>query len=176
MASLMSCLHTALFSTLAAVVWVFIVVHPILIPLARAAMGGEGFAPEDDDRDLEEALDDLRAAARDVGAVLDGQREAAARFAASVDNASRGIDGFSSSLSSATARTLEAMSKSLDSAVDRIGKSIAAMEAAQADRERRFDEILDRRIARLSQESAENAARAEKAEAALARIRAAIQP
>ena len=42
MRDLMSCLHTALFSTLMAVVWVYLVDHPLLRPLFRALLRDAG--------------------------------------------------------------------------------------------------------------------------------------
>lgn len=94
MANLMTCLHTALFSTLVAVVWVFLVEHPVILPLARGVLAQAGLVNDDDDKALDAVLDDLRAAAAGVGSVLQDEREAAMRFAESLDGAARGVAGF----------------------------------------------------------------------------------
>ena len=58
MADLMQCLHTALFSTLMAVVWVFLVDRPLVRPLFTRLLAQSGLA-ETDDGDLAAAVDRL---------------------------------------------------------------------------------------------------------------------
>ena len=58
MSDLMQCLHTALFSTLMAVVWVFMVDRPLLRPLFQRLLARSGLA-ETDDGDLAAAVDRL---------------------------------------------------------------------------------------------------------------------
>ena len=58
MADLMQCLHTALFSTLMAVVWVFMVDRPLVRPLFTRLLERSGLA-ETDDGDLAAAVDRL---------------------------------------------------------------------------------------------------------------------
>ena len=58
MADLMQCLHTALFSTLMAVVWVFMVDRPFIRPLFVRMLEKSGLA-ETDDGDLAQAVDRL---------------------------------------------------------------------------------------------------------------------
>ena len=58
MADLMQCLHTALFSTLAAVVWVFLVDRPLVRPYFTRLLEETGLA-ETDDGDLAAAVDRL---------------------------------------------------------------------------------------------------------------------
>ena len=58
MADLMQCLHTALFSTLAAVVWVFLVDRPLVRPYFTRLLEKSGLA-ETDDGDLAAAVDRL---------------------------------------------------------------------------------------------------------------------
>lgn len=58
MADLMQCLHTALFSTLMAVVWVFLVDRPLVRPLFTRLLDASGLA-ETDDGDLAAAVDRL---------------------------------------------------------------------------------------------------------------------
>ena len=58
MADLMQCLHTALFSTLMAVVWVFMIDRPLIRPLFTRLLERSGLA-ETDDGDLAAAVDRL---------------------------------------------------------------------------------------------------------------------
>ncbi len=58
MADLMQCLHTALFSTLTAVVWVFLVDHPLVRPFFVRVLERSGLS-EADDGDLAAAVDRL---------------------------------------------------------------------------------------------------------------------
>jgi len=58
MANLMHCLHTALFSTLMAVVWVFMVDRPLIRALFTRLLDKSGLA-ETDDGDLAQAVDRL---------------------------------------------------------------------------------------------------------------------
>ena len=58
MADLMQCLHTALFSTLMAVVWVFLFDRPLVRPLFRKLLDETGLA-ESEDGDLAAAVDRL---------------------------------------------------------------------------------------------------------------------
>jgi len=58
MADLMQCLHTALFSTLTAVVWVFMIDRPLLRPYFTRLLEASGLA-ETDDGDLAAAVDRL---------------------------------------------------------------------------------------------------------------------
>ena len=58
MADLMQCLHTALFSTLMAVVWVFMIDRPLVRPLFTRLLERSGLA-ETDDGDLAAAVDRL---------------------------------------------------------------------------------------------------------------------
>ena len=58
MADLMQCLHTALFSTLMAVVWVFLVDRPLVRPFFTRLLERSGLA-ETDDGDLAAAVDRL---------------------------------------------------------------------------------------------------------------------
>ncbi len=167
MASLISCLHTALFSTLVAVVWVYLVAHPILEPFARGLLLDAGLADDDDDRGLEEILGEIRLAASGVGAALLEQRESLAAFseglaetgrklaalADAADARADGIDlrgrkaadafaGLLASLEKAHAATIEAMEKARRTSDEALAaafeKRLAAMDEADAERRRAF--------------------------------------
>lgn len=80
MANLMQCLHTALYSTLMAVVWVFLLDRPLLRPFLTRLLERSGLA-ETDDGNLAQAVDRLVAR---LGAASDAfdrrQREYEAAF------------------------------------------------------------------------------------------------
>lgn len=165
MADLINCLHTALFSTLAAVVWVYIIVHPILIPLACRALDRSGLAMEDEnEKSLDEALSDLRAAAAAVGSILDDQRPKATALSEALQRAGVGIDAFSCRLET-LASHLEDREKSLDCAVKAafaaieserkaasdslradIKEHLDAMDAADAIRRSKFADDIEARL------------------------------
>lgn len=146
MASLMLCLHTALFSTLVAVVWVFLVVHPLLQPLALSLLEEADLAFEEDDRGLGEILSDLRAAADGIGSTLAREESAVTAFASAVEGAAARLSGFSDAVGAHAeaierrereadallARRLEAIGKAQDEALGKF--AAAAGEAASASR------------------------------------------
>lgn len=74
MADLMMCLHTALFSTLAAVVWVFLADRPLLRPYLAGLLEKAGLAEADKD-DLTEAVDRFTSRLDDYEKVLLGRIE-----------------------------------------------------------------------------------------------------
>ena len=79
MRDLMSCLHTALFSTLVAVAWVYLIDHPLLRPLLRGLLRDEGLDGAERDRlALDELLSSLRDGARGLRDAWEGQRGALA--------------------------------------------------------------------------------------------------
>lgn len=143
MADLMACLHTALFSTLVAVVWVFLVVRPVLVPLSGVVLAECGIASiDEDDRSLNEALDALRAAASGVGALMDGQRKAVEDFTESLGKAAGAYGaaaiaatGHEKALAESLAATLAKMEASADaaasSAADAARAAVAAVEDAR---------------------------------------------
>lgn len=93
MANLMTCLHTALFSTLVAVVWVFVVDHPLLRPflqkLAVQAAGEAPFSPEDED--AMQILEHLRYSAAALRETWDAERERLSGVADAAETAQSGL-------------------------------------------------------------------------------------
>ncbi len=81
MADLMQCLHTALFSTLTAVVWVFLVDRPLVRPYFTRLLEETGLA-ETDDGDLAAAVDRLVVR---LGAASDAFERREAEFAAAFE-------------------------------------------------------------------------------------------
>lgn len=86
MRDLMSCLHTALFSTLVAVVWVYFVDHPLLRPLLRRLLRDAGLDGSARRREsLDELLASLREGAHGLSEAWEGQGGALERLALAVD-------------------------------------------------------------------------------------------
>lgn len=142
MASLMSCLHTALFSTLVAVVWVYVVVHPILIPLARNALAQDDFVAEDDDRALAEMLDDLRAAANGVGSILEREEEAVRGFSATLSSSGEAIEALAASVRD-TAEAVRERDERIAAMYDERAKALsAAHDAAIAKMSQTLDSLV----------------------------------
>ncbi|MCR5414076.1 MAG: apolipoprotein A1/A4/E family protein [Kiritimatiellae bacterium] len=75
MADLMMCLHTALFSTLMAVVWVFIIDRPLIRPWFRSLLEKRGLA-EPEDGDLAAAVDSLVARLGEASDAFDARQKA----------------------------------------------------------------------------------------------------
>lgn len=74
MGDLMMCLHTALFSTLMAVVWVFIVDHSVLRPMVLRVLR-ELQGSEHEEEELIDIIDKLSSGASGLCEVWDGNRE-----------------------------------------------------------------------------------------------------
>ncbi len=75
MADLMQCLHTALFSTLMAVVWVFIIDRPLVRPFFQKILEKSGLA-ETNDGDLADAVDRLIGRLREASEAFDRRQRA----------------------------------------------------------------------------------------------------
>ena len=85
MADLMQCLHTALFSTLMAVVWVFLVDRPLVRPLFTRLLERSGLA-ETDEGDLSAAVERL---VERLGAASDAFDRRQAEFEAAFERRQR---------------------------------------------------------------------------------------
>lgn len=92
MSSLMLCLHTALFSTLVAVVWVFLVVHPILSPLLGRILAREGLSANGaEDKTLHELVAELRTGASSVTDTVIKNGKALEELALSIGKTASGL-------------------------------------------------------------------------------------
>lgn len=161
MSSLMSCLHTALFSTLVAVVWVYVVVHPVLVPLARSALAADDFVADGDDRALAEILDDLRAAATGVGSVLEREEEAVRGFSASLASSGEAIEALASSVRAA-ADSVRERDERIAAIYDERARALAASHEAAAEKMSRTVEALSASLRDSAKASADEAAAAVK--------------
>lgn len=166
MASLMLCLHTALFSTLVAVVWVFLFVHPLLLPLARSVLEESGLGINEEDRGLDEAIADLRDAADGVGSILGAEEKAVVELSRSLAGAGGSIDEFSKALKD----HVEAMERDRQEIDASFAKRLEALAAAQEDAMAKYAEATSAACKGISETA--QAATASVAEAAKAAMEA----
>lgn len=93
MGDLMMCLHTALFSTLMAVVWVFIVDHSVLRPMVLRVLR-ELQGSEHEEEELIDLIDKLSSGAAGLCEVWDGNRERLSTLNDSISLASAELKAF----------------------------------------------------------------------------------
>lgn len=166
MRDLMLCLHTALFSTLVAVVWVYLVDHPLVRPLLRGLLRDAGLDGAARERAaLDELLASLREGARGLRDAWDGERDSLAALSAAVG----GVRDEAARFAESGARASEAFA-SLESRLAAAGDALDARqrayeEAAEA-RARKADEALAARLAEHAKALDERARKADEALAA----------
>ena len=146
MADLMMCLHTALFSTLSAVVWVFLVDRPLLRPFFAKLLGESGLA-ESDDGDLSAAVDRL---VERLGAASDAFDERQKSYEAAFEKRLADYEAVFESRFAAYQRDFEA-------------------------RQKEYAEFFSRRIAELESRAAEERARADSLAAKLSAVASALR-
>jgi len=199
MADLMQCLHTALFSTLMAVVWVFLIDRPLLRPLFFRLLERSGLA-ETDDGDLVAAVDRLvtrLGAASDAFDARQRQYEAAAekwqadeeRRQAEAESAAarrqekadasflKHLSEMSEDFARRQAAAIEKVAEAQTKANATIAERQASAEAASAKRQAETDAAFTRRFAdadaalakRLADAEAAFAKRQTEADAAFAK-------
>ena len=126
MSVLMMCLHTALFSTLIAVAWVFIVVLMIVKPFMQWwSLIAAGEQPSAVGEDLISVLESLKVAATGSGKALSHNHEALKAFNQELATAKSGFATIADELGSCVATINEAVNKTLQEATE-IGKERAA--------------------------------------------------
>ena len=176
MADLMQCLHTALFSTLAAVVWVFMIDHPLLRPFFQRKLRETGLLAEEDG-DLAAAVDAFTAKLAAATAAFEkrerefeasiGSRLAefeksfSAQLAASSDALQRRLAESGEKFAEADRRFAEHQSElekavaiAQGVAVKGLNDRVAEADKDFAERQRKYDEALEKRIAAYEQEAA----------------------
>ena len=177
MADLMQCLHTALFSTLTAVVWVFMVDRPLVRPYFTRLLERAGLA-ETDEGDLSEAVARLVVRLGEASDAFDRRQQA---FESAFETRQAGFekasearqDAFEKAYASRQAAfadafrdrlaafsdTVDAQQKAFASAFDARQKATsAAFERRQAD----LDDAFRRRLAELETASRERLAEYER--------------
>lgn len=149
MGDLMHCLHTALFSTLAAVVWVYMIDHPLVRPLMTKLLAAAGLAIRTD-TSLADAVDELVARFHAASesfesrqrayetAFADRQRAFEERFRARLEACEEACAAREAKFDAALAERLAAAEKAQAAREASQADAFAARQAAyEADREAR---------------------------------------
>lgn len=135
MENLMMCLHTALFSTLMAVVWVFLVDHPLARPILRRVL--TDIQGEDiEDKDLLDVLERLHHGATGLYEAWDGTRETFGALNQSAADTAAQIRAVAESAGNAAAALDTRLAGSLDAFTARLNAEIGHMD----ERQKRLDQ------------------------------------
>ena len=137
MADLMQCLHTALFSTLTAVVWVFMIDRPLVRPYFTRLLERAGLA-ETDEGDLSEAVSRLVVRLGEASDAFDARQKA-----------------FETAFDARQAELDEAFRRRLAELGDACKASLAAYEKEFEARQKEYVETFRRRIDELQASAAE---------------------
>lgn len=172
MADLMSCLHTALFSTLVAVVWVFLIDHMLLRPLIQAAARNCGAMAEEEDL-LSSVIDGLKSDAESLRASWTEERKAFRDFSGALESAGAELKSLASTgretaeqLSGGIGAAVSDLSSRLASAAEQIEKRQADYNDQMARRIERIDESFSKRLADFEERAARRLEALEKASSA----------
>ena len=168
MADLMQCLHTALFSTLAAVVWVFLVDRPLVRPYFTRLLEETGLA-ETDDGDLAAAVDRLVVR---LGAASDAFEKRQQEFEAEFR---KRLDDYAAEASRRAAADAAEFEKRRGEYAAHFEKRLSDYEQTFETRQKEYVEFFKREIDALERRAkAADEARVE-TESRLARIAAALR-
>jgi len=168
MADLMQCLHTALFSTLTAVVWVFLVDRPLVRPLFTRLLERAGLA-ETDDGDLAAAVDRLVVR---LGAASDAFERRQREFE---DEFRRRLDEYAEEAGRRAAADAEAFERRRAEYAAHYEERLAKYEGEFEKRQREYVEFFKRELDALERRAkAADEARAG-TEARLAKVAAALR-
>ena len=168
MADLMQCLHTALFSTLAAVVWVFLVDRPLVRPYFTRLLEETGLA-ETDDGDLAAAVDRLVVR---LGAASDAFEKRQQEFEAEFR---KRLDDYAAEASRRAAADAAEFEKRRGEYAAHFEKRLSDYEQSFETRQKEYVEFFKRELEALERRAkAADEARVE-TEARLARIAAALR-
>ncbi|MBQ2625780.1 MAG: hypothetical protein IJG18_11855 [Kiritimatiellae bacterium] len=168
MADLMQCLHTALFSTLAAVVWVFLIDRPLVRPYFTRLLEETGLA-ETDDGDLAAAVDRLVVR---LGAASDAFEKRQQEFEAEFR---KRLDDYAAEASRRAAADAAEFEKRRGEYAAHFEKRLSDYEQSFETRQKEYVEFFKREIEALERRAkAADEARVE-TEARLAKIAAALR-
>ena len=161
MADLMQCLHTALFSTLMAVVWVFLIDRPLLRPWFLKLLT-EAKLADFDESDLAAGVERLVASLGEASAAFDRRSQAyeaafAARQQALADEFTRRLDELDRALERRHAAEDEALAAHLKRLADEASARSRAEAEVSAQRIAAFDESLAGALARFEAAAARRA-------------------
>ncbi len=182
MADLMQCLHTALFSTLMAVVWVFLFDRPLVRPFFLKLLDGTNLI-ESDEGDLNEAIDRLIARLGEASDAFDARQArfekafcarqeafetaVAEREKAANEAITKWQTTAEEGLAARQTKADEFFKKRMDEMDDFYTKRLEAYALEFEARQKEYVEVFRRRIDELQSRAAESQARAEAATARL---------
>lgn len=146
MADLMTCLHTALFSTLIAVVWVFVIDHPILRPLLNRLALDAGLK-NDEDKDIGDVLDDLKAGAEELRTAWSAEQSEFDTFSAKLKSAGNDIE----SLGSFGKKTAEIFSTEITASLTSLSAKIDSISEQIEKRQASYNEVMTQRLATIDE-------------------------
>lgn len=146
MADLMTCLHTALFSTLIAVVWVFVIDHPILRPLMNSLALDAGLK-QDEDKDIGDVLDDLKSGAEELRSAWSAEQSEFDTFSTKIKTAGSDIE----SLGTLGKKTAEVFSTEMTSSLTSLAARIDSISEQIEKRQASYDEAMSKRIISLDE-------------------------
>lgn len=141
MTDLMMCLHTALFSTLTAVVWVFVIDHPILRPMLRKLLVEEELAAAED-ADLIDLLERLRGGAAGLHEAWSAERDNLESFSVAVEEAKQKLVA----MGAAGEEACKTFESRMITAVDGLTKHVEQVATGMEERQQRFEEAFTIRL------------------------------
>lgn len=146
MADLMTCLHTALFSTLIAVIWVFVIDHPLLRPLMNKLALDAGLK-QDEDKDIGDVLDDLKSGAEELRSAWSAEQSEFDTFSAKLKSAGNDIE----SLGTFGKKTAEVFSTEMATSLTTLAAKIDSISEQIENRQASYDEAMAKRLTSLDE-------------------------
>lgn len=150
MTDLMMCLHTALFSTLTAVIWVFVIDHPILRPLLRKLLVQEELTAAED-ADLIDLLERLRGGAAGLHEAWSAERDNLESFSTAVEEAKQKLVA----MGAAGEEACKTFENRMITAVDGLTKHVEQVATGMEERQQRFEEAFTTRLGAVEKSHAD---------------------
>jgi hypothetical protein len=147
---LMMCLHTALFSTLTAVVWVFVIDHPILRPLLRKLLVEEELDAAED-ADLIDLLERLRGGAAGLHEAWTLEKNNLESFSTAVEEAKQKLVA----MGVAGEEACKTFESRMLLAVDGFTKHVEEIASDMESRQQRFEEAFTNRLSAVEKSYAD---------------------
>ncbi len=150
MTDLMMCLHTALFSTLTAVIWVFVIDHPIIRPLLKKLLVEEELTAAED-ADLIDLLERLRGGAAGLHEAWSLERNNLESFAKAVEEAKQKLVA----MGAAGEEACQTFENRMITAVDKLTKHVEQVAMGMEERQGRFEEAFITRLGAVEKSQAD---------------------
>ena len=177
---LIQCLHTALFSTLMAVVWVYLIDHPLIRPALQRMLSDDDLNTDDDELAVTEIIDRLREGADGIHKAWRQESESLDKLVSQMTSAGQSLVTVTSAAEKAgiaidknLTSSVQAFVTKLASAADQIEAQRREADAAAARRMAELDAAFQKRISHLDEQSARAIKTMESFQATLGTIEAA---